>query len=101
MKAAAARRAARRIVMRQVGDKLIPIGYTSSRAPATADFSMSTGAAGEEGSRRRRAGTGSNRERDLEEVRLDCLEYMRRIGTMSMKARPSASIEGIAHIAWQ
>lgn len=56
--------------MRQVGDKLIPIGYTSSRAPATADFSMSTG--GEEGSRRRRAGTGSTRERDLEEV---CVQY--------------------------
>ncbi|KIR96790.1 zf-C3HC4 type zinc finger protein [Cryptococcus deuterogattii 2001/935-1] len=37
VKAAAARRASRRIIMRQVGDRLIPIGYTSSRAPGTAD----------------------------------------------------------------
>ena len=65
VKAAAARKASRRIVMRQVGDRLVPIGYTSSRAPATADFSMSIGT-DENGSRRRRAAPG--RERDLEEV---------------------------------
>lgn len=65
VKAAAARKASRRIVMRQVGDRLIPIGYTSARAPGTADFSMSVGT-DENGSRRRRNGSG--RERDLEEV---------------------------------
>ncbi|KAL7422283.1 SNF1-interacting protein [Cryptotrichosporon argae] len=56
VKAAAARKASRRIVMRQVGDRLIPIGYTSSRA-GVADFSMSTGSSDNEssqgGSRRR------------------------------------------------
>lgn len=67
VKAAAARKASRRIVMRQVGDRLVPIGYTSARAPATADFSMSVGT-DENGSRRRRG--GSARERDLEEVSL-------------------------------
>lgn len=70
VKAAAARRAARRIVMRQVGDRLVPIGYTSSRAPAQADFSMSVGRATDEnGSRRSR---GSSRQRDLEEVGRSC-----------------------------
>lgn len=49
----------------QVGDRLIPIGYTSSRAPGTADFSMSIPQQDENGSRRQRRGT---RERDLEEV---------------------------------
>lgn len=63
VKAAAARRAARRIVMRQVGDRLIPIGYTSSRATGTADFSMSIPQ--EEGRRSRRT---RERERELEEV---------------------------------
>lgn len=32
VKAAVARRANRRIIMRQVGDRLIPVGVTSSRA---------------------------------------------------------------------
>ncbi|OCF35429.1 zf-C3HC4 type zinc finger protein [Kwoniella heveanensis BCC8398] len=80
VKAAAARRASRRIVMRQVGDRLIPIGYTSSRAPGTADFSMSvgqnnnndeSGAGSRRGSRRRE----SNRERELEELMI--MEAMR------------------------
>lgn len=75
VKAAAARKASRRIVMRQVGDRLIPIGYTSARAPGVADFSMSVptptstggggGAGDDSGSRRSRRGA---RERDLEEV---------------------------------
>lgn len=49
----------------------MPIGFTSARAPGTADFSMSTGAGAtdENGSRRSRRGTGG-RERDLEEVSL-------------------------------
>ena len=33
MRAQAARRANRRIIMRQVGDRLVPIGVTSSRHP--------------------------------------------------------------------
>lgn len=68
VKAAAARRAARRIVMRQVGDRLIPIGYTSARATGQADFSMSIpqeegGSGGGRRSRRNR-----DREREMEEV---------------------------------
>lgn len=72
VKAAAARKASRRIVMRQVGDRLIPIGFTSARAPGTADFSMSVGTATGDNSgsatpatRDRRRGS---RGRDLEEV---------------------------------
>jgi hypothetical protein len=70
VKAAAARKASRRIVMRQVGDRLIPIGYTSARAPGTADFSMSIPSADASGgsSPRRDRRRGSGRERDLEQV---------------------------------
>ena len=84
VKAAAARKASRRIVMRQVGDRLIPIGFTSARAPGTgtADFSMSTGGTGtstpvpdENGSRRSRRRTGSERGRELEEVSEDFRHY--------------------------
>ncbi|WWC69535.1 uncharacterized protein I206_103477 [Kwoniella pini CBS 10737] len=73
VKAAAARKASRRIVMRQVGDRLIPIGFTSSRAPGTADFSMSVGqqsASAEPGSRRS-SRRSSNRERELEELMIE------------------------------
>ncbi|WWD15832.1 hypothetical protein CI109_100256 [Kwoniella shandongensis] len=80
VKAAAARRASRRIVMRQVGDRLIPIGFTSARAPGTADFSMSlpqmqnddSGSGSPRRSGRRRE---SNRERELEELMI--MEAMR------------------------
>lgn len=65
VKAQAARRANRRIVMRQVGDRLIPIGYTSSRATGQADFSMSLPP--EEGGSRRHRRT-REREREMEEV---------------------------------
>ncbi|ODO03370.1 zf-C3HC4 type zinc finger protein [Cryptococcus wingfieldii CBS 7118] len=71
VKAAAARKASRRIVMRQVGDRLVPIGYTSSRATGTADFSMSVGADSEGSSSipgRRPRRRESNRERELEEL---------------------------------
>ncbi|TXT07115.1 hypothetical protein VHUM_03285 [Vanrija humicola] len=74
VKAAAARRAARRIVMRQVGDRLIPIGYTSARATGQADFSMSIpqeeGGGGSRRSRRNR-----DREREMEEMMI--MEAMR------------------------
>ncbi|WVQ71559.1 hypothetical protein IAR50_001098 [Cryptococcus sp. DSM 104548] len=78
VKAAAARKASRRIVMRQVGDRLVPVGYTSSRATGTADFSMSVGAESEgstssPGRRSRRR--ESNRERELEELMI--MEAMR------------------------
>ncbi|BEI83530.1 hypothetical protein CcaverHIS002_0401340 [Cutaneotrichosporon cavernicola] len=72
VKAQAARRAARRIVMRQVGDRLIPIGYTSSRATGQADFSMSIPPE-ESGSRRSRR--TREREREMEEMMI--MEAMR------------------------
>jgi hypothetical protein len=53
----------------QVGDRLVPIGFTSARAPGTADFSMSTGAAAAEEGGSRRSRRNTNRERELEEVR--------------------------------
>nr|ODN81228.1 zf-C3HC4 type zinc finger protein [Cryptococcus depauperatus CBS 7841] len=70
VKAAAARKASRRIIMRQIGDRLVPIGYTSSRAPGVADVSASTGQNDENGpnSRRSRRRESNNRERELEEV---------------------------------
>ena len=92
VKAAAARRASRKVIMRQVrrleylperiiddlqvGDRLIPIGYTSARAPGQADFSMSVPSSSQRSgntsgnttpSRRERRRAGS-RGRDLEEV---------------------------------
>ncbi|WWD01493.1 hypothetical protein V866_008437 [Kwoniella sp. B9012] len=71
VKAAAARKASRRIVMRQVGDRLIPIGFTSSRAPGTADFSMSVGQQSSEPGSRRSSRRSSNRERELEELMIE------------------------------
>ncbi|WVW83192.1 hypothetical protein I302_105210 [Kwoniella bestiolae CBS 10118] len=71
VKAAAARKASRRIVMRQVGDRLIPIGFTSSRAPGTADFSMSVGQQNSEAGSRRSSRRSSNRERELEELMIE------------------------------
>ncbi|WWC90116.1 uncharacterized protein L201_005049 [Kwoniella dendrophila CBS 6074] len=73
VKAAAARKASRRIVMRQVGDRLIPIGFTSSRAPGTADFSMSVGqqSGNNESGSRRSSRRSSNRERELEEIMIE------------------------------
>nr|ODN99686.1 zf-C3HC4 type zinc finger protein [Cryptococcus depauperatus CBS 7855] len=70
VKAAAARKASRRIIMRQIGDRLVPIGYTSSRAPGAAEVSASTGQNDENGpnSRRSRRRESNNRERELEEV---------------------------------
>lgn len=82
VKAAAARKASRRIVMRQVGDRLIPVGFTSARAPGQADFSMSTGGSGGTGAdsgsaspSRRDRRRGSGRERDLEEVSRESFRY--------------------------
>ena len=72
VKAAAARKAARRIVMRQVGDRLVPIGYTSSRATGQADFSMSTGSGDSSSRSERRRGSNG---RDLEELMI--MEAMR------------------------
>ncbi|KAL1405524.1 SNF1-interacting protein [Vanrija albida] len=74
VKAAAARRAARRIVMRQVGDRLIPIGYTSARATGQADFSMSIPQ--EEGGSGRRSRRNRDREREMEEQMM-IMEAMR------------------------
>ena len=89
VKAAAARKASRRIVMRQVGDRLVPIGFTSARAPGTADFSMSVGQS--EGTPRR----GSRRERDLEEVTLACFSSLIPVddhgGDATLTPRPRGS----------
>lgn len=57
VRAAVARRANRRIIMRQVGDRLIPIGVTSGRVhaiPAEEGGSENVEGSGERGSRRRR-----------------------------------------------
>lgn len=57
MRAAVTRRANRRIIMRQVGDRLIPIGVSSGRMVEAADGAGN--ADGEGGSvRRRRRGPG-------------------------------------------
>jgi hypothetical protein len=79
VRAAVTRRANRRIIMRQVGDRLIPVGVTSGRHPVPED-----GTEGNEGllsgRRRRRQQAGQNAElnqllgsmglggQDLEEV---------------------------------
>ena len=82
VRAAVARRANRRIIMRQVGDRLIPVGISSGRVHALPAEDMPEGAegGGERGSRRSRR-RGQNNElnqylggvglagQDLEEVR--------------------------------
>ena len=85
MRAAVARRANRRIIMRQVGDRLIPIGITSGRLVQQEPAEGGEGAAGEgsggSGRRRRRhqqgpdinhllgsVGLGPLAGQDLEEV---------------------------------
>ena len=81
MRAAVARRANRRIIMRQVGDRLIPVGITSGRVHALPAEDMPEGGegSGERGSRRRRRGQNNELNQylgsmglggqDLEEVR--------------------------------
>lgn len=78
VRAAVARRANRRIIMRQVGDRLIPVGVTSGRVHAlTPEEAAAAGADTNGGSRRsRRRQQGGPFEQfvgiagqDLEEVR--------------------------------
>ncbi|KAF8580668.1 hypothetical protein K439DRAFT_1654254 [Ramaria rubella] len=54
VRAAVTRRANRRIIMRQVGDRLIPIGVTSGRVVADTDGAGNTDGGAETGSGRRR-----------------------------------------------
>jgi hypothetical protein len=83
VRAAVTRRANRRIVMRQVGDRLVPIGVTSGRVIEAAD-GVANAEGGENGSGRRRrrihggqdinqilgsVGLGGLGGQDLEEVR--------------------------------
>lgn len=62
VRAAVARRANRRIIMRQVGDRLIPVGVTSGRVHALSPEEVAAAAANvENGSRRgRRRGPGGD-----------------------------------------
>ncbi len=62
IRAAVARRANRRIVMRQVGDRLVPVGITSGRIHAlpTEDAQENEGGGVERGSRRSRRRTQNN-----------------------------------------
>ncbi|WVO12790.1 hypothetical protein L204_100398 [Cryptococcus depauperatus] len=103
VKAAAARKASRRIIMRQIGDRLVPIGYTSSRAPGAAEVSASTGQNDENGpnSRRSRRRESNNRERELEELMieeamrlslLDHEEHLRKQANERRRASSAASI---------
>lgn len=85
MRAAVARRANRRIVMRQVGDQLIPVGITSGRIvplPPGTEGITEDGGVGNNGSSRRRRRDRNNNDlnhllgsmgmggQDLEEVKL-------------------------------
>ena len=85
VRAAVARRANRRIIMRQVGDRLIPVGVTSGRVHAlspeeAAAMAENTDNGGSRRSRRHQRPQNSNFEQwmgipnqDLEEVRISCL----------------------------
>lgn len=67
VKAAVARRANRRIIMRQVGDRLIPVGVTSGRIHALPTEEQGEGGetnGNERGSRRRRR----NQNQDLNQL---------------------------------
>ncbi|KAF8968356.1 hypothetical protein BDZ97DRAFT_1916194 [Flammula alnicola] len=83
VRAAVARRANRRIIMRQVGDRLIPVGVTSGRVHAlTPEEAAAAGADGSRRSRRRQGPQGGGFEQfmsmggqDLEELMM--MEAMR------------------------
>ncbi|KAF8626303.1 hypothetical protein AX15_004973 [Amanita polypyramis BW_CC] len=82
VRAAVARRANRRIVMRQVGDRLIPVGVTSGRVHPLGQEDTSTDGNENAGSRRRRRPHGQGFEQflgmsgqDLEELMI--MEAMR------------------------
>ncbi|KAF8844917.1 hypothetical protein BDN67DRAFT_1007712 [Paxillus ammoniavirescens] len=71
VRAAVTRRANRRIIMRQVGDRLIPIGVTSGRVHALPTTEGAEGTEGESGSgsgSRRRRGQRSNGQADLSQL---------------------------------
>ncbi|RXK38324.1 hypothetical protein M231_04366 [Tremella mesenterica] len=105
VKAAAARRASRRIIMRQVGDRLIPIGYTSSRAPGTADFSMSIPPAEGEGTSRRSRRRDGNRDTQLEELmimeamRLSLLDHEEHQRRLVDQQRPPSTVKPTQNIS--
>lgn len=72
VKAAVQRRANRRIIMRQVGDRLIPVGVTSGRIhPIGQDLGSADGSTGTpqgdegRGTGRRRRGGGNGQQMDL------------------------------------
>ncbi|KAG6376188.1 hypothetical protein JVT61DRAFT_2163 [Boletus reticuloceps] len=74
VRAAVARRANRRIIMRQVGDRLIPVGVTSGRVHALPTTDGADGQDGENGSpapvtgSRRRRGPRANGQTDLSQL---------------------------------
>lgn len=77
VRAAVARRANRRIIMRQVGDRLIPVGVTSGRIHALSPEDVNAEVTEGGGSRRRRRNNGNSQMeqfisipgQDLEEVK--------------------------------
>ncbi|KIL68617.1 hypothetical protein M378DRAFT_158446 [Amanita muscaria Koide BX008] len=82
VRAAVARRANRRIIMRQVGDRLIPVGVTSGRVQPLGQEESSSDSSENGGSRRRRRQQGHGFEQflgmsgqDLEELMM--MEAMR------------------------
>jgi hypothetical protein len=96
VKAAVARRAARRIIMRQVGDRLIPVGISSGRVQIMPEEgqAQAQGSAqgGDDGSRRQR-----RRDRDI--------SRLLGIPNFSSNNYPGGMIaandlEEVGHIAW-
>ncbi|KAF8710227.1 c2h2 zinc finger protein, partial [Rhizoctonia solani] len=75
VRATVARRANRRIVMRQVGDRLIPVGITSGRVVPVNIGEGDTGGSGRRGRRQRPATSGELPMPDLEELMM--MEAMR------------------------
>jgi hypothetical protein len=70
VQAAAARRANRRIIMRQIGDRLVPVGITSGRI-----HPLSVEGAGPEGD-----GGGSRRSRRRQQQQQDLNNFLGNIG---------------------
>ncbi|CAE6433195.1 unnamed protein product [Rhizoctonia solani] len=75
VRATVARRANRRIVMRQVGDRLIPVGITSGRVVPVNIGEGDAGGSGRRGRRSRPGGSGELPMPDLEELMM--MEAMR------------------------
>ncbi|KIK97096.1 hypothetical protein PAXRUDRAFT_256255 [Paxillus rubicundulus Ve08.2h10] len=90
VRAAVTRRANRRIIMRQVGDRLIPIGVTSGRVHALPTAEGAEGESGSGNGSRRRRGQRPNGQADLSQL----------LGQMGLGGQDLEEVTGPSRVKW-